>query len=162
MIPGITASSRLPAVAQDVHRYWRIYITKTRDTGQFKAMVAEVEFRATLGGADQTGPGTAIGSTTFGGDFDYPAAYDNDSGTAWASESNAELPQWIGYDFGAGQPVAVAEVLLQASDTQARADRMPEDFSVEFSDDGVTWGPAGQVSAAPAWDPLEIRTYAIT
>lgn len=140
--------------------YWRIKLTKTRDAGTFKAQLAEVEFRATVGGADQASGGTAIASSTWGAPNEPGAAFDDNAATSWAQAGETPLPQYIGYQFAA--PVSVGEVLLRAADTADRALRAPEDFTVDYSDDGLIWTTYAQFTGEYAWAAGEARTYAVS
>jgi hypothetical protein len=109
------------------YRYWRIRFGAITGTARF----AEVEMRLTAGGADECNGGTAISSTGTAAD-----AFDNNTGTDWVSTTN-DSNCWIGYDFGAGNNKAIAEVLLRASSTT-----LPTgcgSFAIQRSNDNVTW-----------------------
>lgn len=117
------------------HRYWRIY---SRNSGGTSFEIGEIEMRTSVGGADQCAGGTAIGTApTFGA---LANAFANDGATTWVRIPTAD--SYIGYDFGAGNDKDIVEIGLQSSGT---ASRMSTDFTVDYSDDGVTWTTAWRV-----------------
>jgi hypothetical protein len=138
------------------HRYWRIYITESRSTGTYFAQIAEIQFRATNGGADQTGSGTAYASSSYVG-FPASNAFDDVGTTSWLSDNAAALPQWIAYDFGSD--VDVAEILIKAADNSTRATRAPKKFYVEYSDDNSTWTTVYISDEQAAWSISQERVY---
>jgi hypothetical protein len=140
-------------------RYWRINVTESRSSGTWWANIAEIELRATAGGADQTGSGTAAASTVDSTSLNADKAFDNNSATFWSSDGGAALPQWISYDFGAA--TTVSEVLIQAGNDATRATRAPKTFQVQYSSDGSTWETAATITDTPAWSVSESRTFQI-
>lgn len=133
-----------PASGATPHRYWRLYITA--GSSNFTS-IKELEF-AQLGGADLCAGGAAIKSTEYGG---LPAsnAFDNDLTTVWAPDGSA-LPQWIGYDFGAGNAKDIQVVRLLQRDSG----QYPSAFNVQYSDDGSSWTTAWSVSGLDYQDAL--------
>lgn len=139
-------------------RYWRIFITETRTTSDtIFASIAEIELRATAGGADQTGSGTAYASSQTTNTAS--GAFDNNPATWWSSGSNESAPQWIAYDFGSA--VSVAQITIQSGNTAALAARAPRSFEVQYSDDGSTWETAVSFSNESAWATGEVRAYSV-
>ena len=136
------------------HRYWRINITK--HNGGDVVSHAEVQFRATVGGADQATGGTPDASTENLPTYGASKAFDDDASTIWSSTSSS-LPQWISYDFGSA--VDVVEVALQADDTAPRALYAAEDFDVQYSDDNSSWTTAWSVTGENAWGVSETRVF---
>lgn len=115
------------------HRYWRVYITAA--IGVPHLDISEIEFRASIGGADQCAGGTAIYSGQTSG-FEASKAFDNTTSTTWyVNQSSFPLPQWIGYDFGAGNGKDIVEFAL----TCWSSNEMAKDFQLQYSDDGSTW-----------------------
>jgi hypothetical protein len=114
------------------HRYWRL-IASAVNGGTNNMVCAEMELRATPGGADQASGGTALSSGITGGS---PAsnAFDNNATTNWVSNT-ALQPWWLGYDFGSA--VSVQQVAWQARST--RFDFCPITFNVQYSDDSSSW-----------------------
>ena len=157
------AARRLPRIGDEApagesHLYWRIYITATDSADAYKAQITEMEYRATLGGADQATGGTAAASSTYPGSS--PAdAFDDDAIVSWVSASGAALPQWLQYQFASA--VEVAQVAITSGDSASRADRAPNDFLIEYSDDGSSWTTALSVTGEPDWGVTETRLYSI-
>lgn len=139
--PGLASANRRrgggPTPGLGAHRYWRI--TNMENVGSTAVLqIAELEFRASVGGADLTGAGTAISNSGTAS-----AAFDNNADTAWTGTKDPST--YIGYDFGAGQAVAVAEVGLRPGTTVTN-NRTPYKFDVQYSDDGTTWHNAWAAS----------------
>lgn len=115
------------------HRYWRINNLTTPPGGY--TTVAEIELRASKGGADETGSGTASASSSYSG---MPAsnAVDNNTGTAWTSADNTG-PEWWKYDFGSGSDKDIVEVAM--TPLSGYHTRTPHNFNLEYSDDDSDW-----------------------
>jgi hypothetical protein len=137
-------------------RHWRIYVTAGFATDY--TTIAEIELRATHGGADQTGSGTASASSFFSGQ---PAsnAFDNSASSSWTSGATSK-PQWIAYDFGSGNDVDIVQIALQS--LASFQGRMPKDFALESSSDGSTWTTVKSFTDEPAWASAENRVLDIT
>ncbi len=153
-----------------IGRYWRVRAYNVQSGTNYA--LAEVEFRATIGGPDQAAGGTAIASTVFSG---RPAAnaFDNDPATLWATATDAIEGGWIGYDFGVGATITVLEISLKARNDSSFG-QAPVQFVVEYSNDNVTWTEvkwytaatwtigSTQVFAVPATvEPAVPRAYAV-
>jgi hypothetical protein len=141
------------------HRYWRVYITANTGSSSFLD-VRELEFRASIGGADQTGSGagTAICSTA---DPSFPAssAFDNSNSTTWFTNIGTNhLPQWIGWDFGAGNSKDIVEFSL----TCWAWNENPRDFLFQYSDDNSTWTTLYTIQGEMGWSASETRVYNAT
>ena len=123
----------------ETHRYWRV--TATSRWAGSGMTIGAISMRAAPGGAILaiTGNGTASASNfetgsepakAFLGDETAPISplwYTTDSG----------LPQWIQWDFGAGNEQWVGELKLWVSfDVR---DPHVKDFLFQYSDDGSTW-----------------------
>lgn len=118
------------------HRYWRVYITLA--TGTPHLDISEIEFRSSIGGADQCNGGTAIYSAQTSG-FEASKSFDNTTSTTWYIDQNSfPLPQWIGYDFGVGNAKDIVEFAL----TCWAVSESPKDFQLQWSDNGVSWTSA--------------------
>ncbi len=142
------------------HRYWRVFFTAVN--GSTIVGLTEVEFRATPGGADQTGVGfgTAISGGDFGGAFLKANAYDN-TAAEWASPFPSIPGAWIGWDRGLGFTMSVQEVALTnrstgGADNQAQA---PRTFAIQWSDDAVTWTTVWDLLNETSWGNGETRVY---
>lgn len=136
-LPAAAGAATHPSLM--AHRYWIVHFTGTRD---FAATVAELEFRATPGGADQCAGGTAIAFAVGSGSA-AANAFDNNPATFWfdntvSTSGPAYLPTWIGYDFGAGNSKVVQELAISARNDTA-ADQTPLFARLMYSDDGTTY-----------------------
>lgn len=122
------------------HRYWRLYIERNVGNASFLD-IREVELREYIGGADVTGSGTASASHA---NASWPAsgAFDDNSSTAWAVFSPGPVyPEWLKYDFGAGNLKDIVEVAL----TPYTIAEMAAVMSVQYSDDDSTWTTAFRI-----------------
>lgn len=133
------------------HLYWRLNITANAGDTAYLA-VAELEFRATIGGADQCTGGTAIS-----GAFDIPAnAFDNNA-TTRASNTVSVFTGWIGYQFASA--VDVLQYTIQAHPTTPL--RSPSVWALQYSDDGTSWTSAESRSGYVAWTNGEIKSFTV-
>lgn len=132
------------------HAYWRVNISAS--WFGVNIAIAEIEMRATRGGADQCAGGTVIKSVEQVS-FAAVNAFDNNTATAWAA--NNTIPAWIGYHFAAA--VDVLEIAITADATFFTI--APRDFTVDFSDDGISWTTAWTELLAINWTSGETRTF---
>jgi hypothetical protein len=117
------------------HRYWRV-VWDTTDRGS--AGCAKLEFHTSIGGADISGTGTAMCSSSYAGDQGQPA-FDNDITSNWSSDFG-QLNGWLGMDFGAGNSPAVVEIALTPRQDGSFTDSdSPKPGGLEYSDDNATW-----------------------
>lgn len=119
------------------HRYWGLLVTARPGSGN-GVSIAEVEMRATSGGADQCSGGTASGLSSAG---QVPAnAFDNNDATVWYYGSVPAGGLLLSYDFGSA--VTVAEVILRnaaVGSTYPGVTYGPAACWVQWSDDGTAW-----------------------
>lgn len=115
-------------------RYWRI---RSGTTGTLSC--SELELRATPGGADETGSGTAIARTTAGG-FPASNAYDNNATTDYVSTSPGVVAdlEYLGYDFGSGVTKDIQEFSWTARDDAFFA-QAPASGWLESGPNGTDW-----------------------
>ena len=126
------------------HRYWGLLLT-ARPGASNGISLAEVQMRATSGGANQCTGGTAGGAATNG--TSAANAFDGNAATHWfnGSASSAIL---LSYDFGTA--VTVVEIVATTSGAGLTPDRPGSTYGpaacwVKWSDDGTNWyfgGPA--------------------
>lgn len=135
------------------HRYWRIYITQ-KGTDPTFCNVSEIELRSSIGGADQTGSGTASASSFQGGGFEASKAVDNNTSTLWAF--TAAINQWFKYDFGSGNDTDVVEVSLRAGGTGTQ---MWRGWELQYSDDDSSWTSLFTIEIDAVWSNNETRTF---
>lgn len=126
----------------------------TSETG-LAGSCAELEFRATVGGADQSTGGTFTASTTFSGTFSADKAFDDNTATFWAAaDADRPLKQWLSCQFTA--PVDVHEVLFTARN-DGNANQSPLTGWIEVSGDGRAWLSAHEFSVG-TWSAGETQT----
>jgi hypothetical protein len=139
-------------------KHWRIYMTELGNPdATYGGMIAELEFQDADGVRLDTAGGIATASSEYGSSYPAEDAFDQQSGTAWLTVSQATVPQWLAYEFSG--PVTPKILGIQAGDNASRAARCPVSFLIEYSSDGVEWLVAGQVESAPAFAESEFRYY---
>jgi hypothetical protein len=137
------------------HRYWRINIPAVQSTGY--AALAEVQFRTTAGVPLLFSGGTASASSFDSAPYVASMAADNNTATFWASGN--PVPQWWGYDYGAGNALAIVEItILPRSDYPTQG---PASFTPQWSDDGTNWTSMAQLTGGP-WDAGVVQTFAVS
>lgn len=152
-----TVADSMGVFAADAYQYWRVNITAANGF----CAVGEIEMAVVSGGPDQCVGGTPIasGQYTNGGGYTHdPAnAFDGSlDGTtsAWASASSTS--GWIGYQFP--NPVAVQSVRIAPRASPAQS---PRDFSIERSDDGVSWTVAATYTGRTTWTAGVLTPFAV-
>lgn len=156
VVPGLisVALEDLPPPA-NTYRYWKINVTAGQPA-QAGLTWCEIELR-NGSGTDLTSPGGAItASSTFSG-FPVSQLIDNSNTletSCWASDFSGTWPQWVKYDFGSD--VTLADLRLSPN----ASSRAPADFTVEGSDDGVTYDVVYTASGlTTGWSPGVFRTF---
>lgn len=137
-------------------RHWRIYTTASNSS--ISQVVAEVQFREEIGGPNMAVGGVASAdSSTVGNGPEN--AFDGDSSTTWVHTSPV-TPNWIAYEFPSA--LNIKQIALQATTTSVNAaNRMPMDFRVEKSSDGVTWEVVSSFTGQTGWTLGEIRVFTL-
>ncbi len=129
---------------QDEYRYWAIMNFEGAGGSGFRDMVVvEAEFRETVGGSDVTGSGTALASASNGGGQVEASAFDNNNGTLFYSGYPIPPDQYLGYDFGSGNDVKIAEIQLRGEPTEGNLSRAPGTGVVIASTDRRGWREIG-------------------
>lgn len=131
---------------------WRLFFPEG-SVDPFVMEIAEVEMRATPGGADQCNGGTASASSAPYGSAPAAGAFDNSTGSVWSSATNATVGAWLQYTFTA--PVEVNEVTVLAS---GAAQAAPKAIDVEYWD-GTDWVKHYQVAGPLSWTGGEQKTF---
>jgi hypothetical protein len=140
-------------------RYWRLRPDTIQSGGQVMGC-AEMEMRATAGGVDQTGSGTAIARTSFSGSFLPANAFDNNVSTEWSGAnavSGVVQSDWLGYDFGAGATKSIQQIVYTARASGA-VNQAPLSGWIESSPDGVNW-LSRWTFAGLSWSPGSTNTF---
>ena len=146
------------------HRYWRIYIIDTYNgSGGEYAAIAKLEMRTIIGGSNVCSGGTPFASSTYGGpgsNYDAQYAFDSDPHTRWTGDTGSYQNSYLGYDFGAGNPKDIAEILVQATYEGGVSGDAPKNYRMEYSDNGTTYSTSwtGTFASWPAQDPGYIQT----
>lgn len=135
------------------HQYWRLWITEGNSATAVD--IAELQMRATSGGANQCSGGTASASDSNGSGTNADKAFDGTTTTSWQSHAFPTLPLWIKYAFAA--PVTVTQVALTWGSFFAYA---PKTFDIQYSDDNATWFTAW--SSTGFVSPVTGTTYTST
>jgi len=150
-----------PVPANPVKNYWSLLCTETQNAGWYG--IRNLEFRATLGGADLTNDGaggTAIAGADRGPPREAAQAFDNNStDTYWGCDKDT-IPStdcYVGMNLTTAS--AVLQISMQARDDASFYDQMPRAFILRYSDDGVTWVDHFTITGEPNWSRNEIRTY---
>jgi hypothetical protein len=137
------------------HTYWRINVTANAGDTNYLA-IAEVEMRATVGGADECSGGTATASSSSAG-FEADKAFDNDAATRWSTPTPGMTTGWLQYQFAS--PVDVTEYTIQAHpSTPARS---PKNWTLEYSDDGTDWTVTDTRTNEANWADGETRVLEV-
>ena len=120
------------------HLYWRIFVEDNWGDGT-GIVIQEVEFLFTRDGSTLVTGGAAFGSDDATGN-EYAKAFDGVSSSAWYANS-APIDQYIGYEFASPARVKFAALSLYDTGTNPLT-RMPKNFRLEYSDDGVDYTTA--------------------
>lgn len=164
---GIQTSKQVTvSVVVGTHKAWRVYVTA--NNGGSVVETAEIQMRATAGGATQCTGGTAFASSAAANDGNGPytadKAFDGALAPPWASASGP--PQYVGYLFPS--PVPVDEFTIAArSDSMANPipSFFPKDFTFQSSDDTTTgadgtWHDEWNVTGQTGWTVLsQVRVF---
>lgn len=120
-------------------RYWRLHITAK---GGDIIFINELELRESVGGATvvpvQSGAGSAVANAELSAAYAAWKAFDTiaNTGNAWASGNPSPIPSWIYFDFGAGNDKSIVEYSINSTNSSSR---YPSAWTLDWSDDAVTW-----------------------
>jgi YD repeat-containing protein len=129
------------------HSYWRLLATeRTGGGGSYSA--AELQYRASPGGANQASGGTPTASSQYSTSWAPTKAHDGLTTTAWDSGTAGSTIAWIQYQFTA--PVSVGEIRWTAR-SDAYPHLSPTGGLVLYSDDGTSWRPAFTLKKPSGW-----------
>ena len=141
------------------HRYWRIYISATRD-GTIPTLT-ELGLRTTPGGTSVATGGVAAASAEFSGFAPAGNGFDRNFTSAWTAPSGP--PHWLRYDFGAGndQDIVQFEVRNVYHQNHNSIGSSPKDFLFQYSDDATSWTTVLTVTNQTGWNYDETRLYTL-
>lgn len=165
--PGYTmraiAPASLPSVPVGKHRFWGIQADAVQ-SGGLAFGVAEMELRATVGGATITtgGRGGAAKqpfttTNTNGGS----AAFDANISTEYSSNGTT-LPDVLAYDFDFGNeksPPAQIKITARSGTNNTQS---PTSFDLVYSDDGQNWSVQQSFTSPATWAANEARFFNVT
>ena len=150
------APAYFPSPVSGGHQYWKIHVTDTPQ-GSYVGF-AEVELRATAGGANQCGA-TAPGIVTASSDLDLSRGWvksvDGSTGTYWQSGTGS-FPEWWTYNFGNAQVVTEVAITPRVDVYSVG----PSEFVVYSSDDGTNWTEEGTFTEV-TWPNANQQTFAV-
>jgi len=132
---------------------WRLRFPSSYNANGYLGL-AEIEMRATIGGADETTGRTASAFIFLGG-FPPSNAIDNNSATFYTTGGNSPPVggHWIAVNFASA--IQIDQVLVQVRPDGFRED--PKDMVVEYLD-GTVWTPYWNWYFTTAWTAGESRT----
>jgi hypothetical protein len=156
----------LPSPPIGKHRFWGISTSAVQSgaaNGPFG--VAEIELRATVGGAAiNTGGAGAGAKEPFASlSFNPSQAFDGNTSTEYASNGSA-LPDILAYDFGIGNEKSPpAQLKIRARDaTSSNFNQSPVTFDLVYSDDGQNWTVQQSYTSPSTWAASEERLFSVT
>lgn len=85
--------------------------------------------------SNTTPRGRCFGSTIYSSTYDYWKAFDNNSGSRWATAAYQVTNQYIGYEFAT--PTEAYKCIF--SPLYSSAKQTVKNYRIETSDDGITW-----------------------
>lgn len=133
-------------------QYWRVRADSLQSGTVMSC--AEMELRATAGGADETGSGSGVGDSA----TNIANAFDNNTGTLWSGASiNADC-NWLGYNFGAGVTKDIQQVSW-TSRNGTTADQNPTAGWVESGSDGISWISRWTFSGTGSWSLGDTKLF---
>lgn len=175
MIPGIVAGAPVSVGPPPTpYRWYRLYITA--NNGDTYTGLNELLLRETPGGTDYPAPPTNVitnptdALTAASANSFYfanpPAqAFDQDYGSLMSWYNNGDgTPCWLKYDLGAGNETVVREFgIVRAPGEEVVANRWPQNFQLQGSNDDSTWDVLKTVTGQVGWssDPYQVRLYSV-
>lgn len=133
------------------HDDWRLFGFPENDDS---VAAAEIQMRASVGGADQCTGGTATASSEFSGSFGASKAFDDNPSSLWSTGTD-RVAAWIRYQFVAA--VDVVEVLIRAR--SSLPGQTYEGFGLQWKDGAGAWTTAWYVDGEIGWTDGEERTF---
>ncbi|MBF0263164.1 MAG: discoidin domain-containing protein [Magnetococcales bacterium] len=126
---GIETSYPVGGETTSAHRFWRLHITASTRPYVNDIVLLNLRLRAVA-----EGPTICINGVADASENPLDAEWVFAEYGGWSALSfGGEV--WISYDLGEGVASEVIEVLI----TPLYANRAPADFSLQYSDDGLTW-----------------------
>lgn len=142
-----------PSIA---YRFFRLNITA--NNGRSTTNVAEVELRASAGGANRAQPTGGWASSSISAGYDAGKAFDGNASTFWATAPGV-VAGTLGNDLGTGAEIALAEYAVRAR--HDANDGTPKTWTLEASNDLETWTVLHTVSSETGWANGEQRVFTV-
>lgn len=154
------------------YRYWRVLITANNGSSSEVAIGRmELFYRDSNGylcnDASDTSKGSASSKNSNSG-YEATRAFNNadpicqSDPDCWASNAAPSVgsPQWLKYDFGAGNSKAICAFAIHARSNNTFAPgQCPKDFVLQGSDDDSTWNDVITVTNSTGWSQNEMRRF---
>lgn len=161
--PGFFAAAQTPryligVVLPGAHRYWRLFVPSTQNTGSGANddfSVAELAMREFIQGPNVASGQTYAASSEFDVANNADKAFDSNTGTQLVTTDNTNA--WVSVDFGLGNDIEIHEIVYTSRANFSR--QQPAVIRVEYSDDNSAWFPAFIVTPDTWPDTQEVRTY---
>ena len=143
----------LDVVPADSKCLWRLRITAFN----LSASIAKLEFRESLGGPQilASPPKAHDPSPLNYGTMPPESALDGSASTFWAGNSS---PNGIIFEMD-NRSVDVAQISITVRNDGGDNFQVPETFSLDWSDDGVTWTTVQTWSPGQTWTAGETKTF---
>lgn len=130
-------------------RYWRVVVFEIQTTTNDFPGVQRLHLRTTIGGANVATNGANWSLNSLGtGNTGLLVS----GGNVRAADID-DGPWILTYDFGSA--TTIREIEMQADTTVGNT---PRDFSVQWSNDGITWTTMAQFTA-PTWTASQVRQF---
>lgn len=150
-----------------VFRYWRIHCTANNGDGSYLS-IPEIEMALTPSGADACAVATSSAAPVLA------SSEANSSNAAWMAfdgnlpsnkwTSNGApsvgVPQWIRYDFGAGNDKEIREVRI-AGPISGQLSMAPKDFTIQGSANGSSWTTVSTHTNITGWAVTTYKTFSV-
>lgn len=151
--PAITNGNVTVSGNSTAYTIYEVYVTGTTDGENLG--IAEIEMALTPGGADQTAGQTYSDSGHFNASTAADKAFDDNTGTDFASNTSAGTPKWVRVTF------AVAKVINQLKITARSGSpaQAPINFVLRGSNNGTSWTNIISPPTQSVWTGGETRTF---
>lgn len=141
------------------HRYWRFLFSASVSDPNY-VTAGEIELHSTVGGADQTGSGTASADSEYTDWYASKAFADdgvNYTSQCWSSGSG--FPHWLKYDFGSGNDKSIVEYSIQTHNVESYLGDSPSSWEFQYSDNDSDWTTVDTQSGVTGWTVSSVKTF---
>lgn len=145
-----------PAV-QASNQHWGVFcIRHNIGTTNRDVLITEMELRTSIGGADQTGSGSARAYPASG---DAGNVFDNNGTSYWYS-SDAGKGAMVVYDLGSAMTIVEFAIRSGTDGGYNNQNRAPKDGYLMYSQDGFGWGRCGSFTGE-TYGNYETKTFLV-